>query len=83
MSAGIRNRFTTKMEQRALAMAADQDDRFEPHRRPTGRGTFLATTQQLVPGQELRPVVEPHYPKAGNGGPATVSTMGGNSRAAA
>jgi IS5 family transposase len=30
---------------------------------------FLATMEQIVPWQELCSVIEPHYPKAGNGRP--------------
>jgi len=54
------------MKQQTLAMAADQDEGFEPYRKPTKRDTFLATMEQIVPWQELCSVIEPHYPKAGN-----------------
>jgi IS5 family transposase len=57
------------MKQQILAMAADQGDGFEQYRRPTKRDAFLATMEQIVPWQELCSVVEPHYPKAGNGRP--------------
>ena len=58
-----------KMKQQTLAMAADQGDGFEPYRKPTKRDVFLATMEQIVPWQALCSVIEPHYPKAGNGRP--------------
>ena len=42
---------------------------FEQYRRPTKRDAFLATMEQIVPWRELCSVIEPHYPKAGNGRP--------------
>jgi IS5 family transposase len=57
------------MKQQILAMAADQGAGFEQYRRPTKRDMFLATMEQIVPWQELCAVIEPHYPKAGNGRP--------------
>jgi IS5 family transposase len=57
------------MKQQTLAMAADQGDVFEQYRKPTRRDMFLATMEQVVPWQELCAVIEPHYPKAGNGRP--------------
>jgi len=57
------------MKQQTLAMAADQGAGFEQYRRPTKRDMFLATMEQIVPWQELCAVIEPHYPKAGNGRP--------------
>lgn len=57
------------MKQQTLAMAADQENGFEQYRRPTRRDVFLATMQQIVPWAELCAVIEPHYPKAGNGRP--------------
>lgn len=50
-------------------MAADQGDGYEQYRNLTKRDTFLATMEQIVPWQELCSVIEPHYPKAGNGRP--------------
>ena len=50
-------------------MAADQSETFERFRRPTRRDEFLATTDRIVPWAELCAVIEPHYPKAGNGRP--------------
>lgn len=55
--------------QKTLAMAADQGAGFEQYRRPTKRDVFLATMEQIMPWQELAAVIEPHYPKAGNGRP--------------
>ena len=57
------------MKQQTLAMAADQGEGFERFRKPTRRDEFLATMEQIVPWQEMCTVVEPHYPKAGNGRP--------------
>jgi IS5 family transposase len=57
------------MKQQTLAMAADQGDGFEQYRRPTRRETFLATMERIVPWQDLCEVIEPHYPKPGNGRP--------------
>ncbi len=50
-------------------MATDQEAGFERYRRPTKRDVFLATMEETVPWQELCAVIEPHYPKAGNGRP--------------
>jgi transposase, IS5 family len=57
------------MKQQTLAVASDQNAQFEPYRRPTKRDTFLATMEQIVPWTDLCGVIEPHYPKAGNGRP--------------
>ena len=57
------------MKQQTLAMAADQNAAYEKYRRPTKRDTFLATMEQIVPWVNLCSVIEPHYPKAGNGRP--------------
>jgi len=58
-----------KMKQQSLAMSADQGAGFEQYRRPTKRDVFLATMEQIVPWRELCSVIEPHYPKVGNGRP--------------
>jgi len=50
-------------------MAADQGAGFEQHRRPTRRDVFLATMEQIVPWSVLCAVIEPYYPKTGNGRP--------------
>jgi transposase, IS5 family len=57
------------MKQQTLAMAADQSESFERYRRPTRRDEFLATMGRIVPWAKLCAVIEPHYPKAGNGRP--------------
>jgi len=55
------------MKQQTLAMAQDQG--FEQHRKPTRREVFLETMNRIVPWSSLCAVVEPYYPKAGNGRP--------------
>lgn len=55
------------MKQQTLAMAADQG--FERHRKPTRRDAFLETMNRVIPWDALYAVVEPHYPKKGNGRP--------------
>ncbi len=55
------------MKQQTLAMAADQN--FEHYRKPTRRDEFLKTMEAIVPWAALCAVIEPHYPKAGNGRP--------------
>ena len=57
------------MKQQTLAMAADHNAQYEKYRKPTRRDAFLATMQTLVPWDALCSVIEPHYPKAGNGRP--------------
>jgi hypothetical protein len=57
------------MKQQTLAMAAVQNVQYEQYRRPTKRDAFLATMEQIVPWAELCSVIEPYYPKAGNGRP--------------
>lgn len=57
------------MKQQTLAMATDQNAQYEQYRKLTKRDVFLATMEQLVPWAELCAVIEPHYPKAGNGRP--------------
>lgn len=57
------------MKQRTLALAGDQNQGFEQHRRPTRRDVFLASMEQLVPWSALCAVIEPYYPKRGNGRP--------------
>src|SRR5664279_5624821 len=55
------------MKQQTLAMAADQT--FENYRKPTRRDEFLKTMEAIVAWAALCEVIEPHYPKAGNGRP--------------
>ena len=57
------------MKQTTLAMAADQAAGFERYRKPTRREAFLAQMDTLVPWAELGALIEPRYPKAGNGRP--------------
>jgi IS5 family transposase len=57
------------MKQQTLAMAADQAAGFEQHRKPTRRDEFLESMNRLVPWQALCAVIEPYYPKRGNGRP--------------
>lgn len=57
-----------RMKQQTLAMAADQSG-YEQYRKPTRRDEFLATMEAIVPWAALCAVIEPHYPKAGNGRP--------------
>ncbi len=55
------------MKQQTFCVAADQT--FENYRKPTRRDEFLKTMQAIVPWAALCEVIEPHYPKAGNGRP--------------
>ncbi len=50
-----------------LAAAADASAGFERFRKPTRRDAFLAEMQTLVPWAQLVALIEPHYPKPGNG----------------
>jgi IS5 family transposase len=40
---------------------------FEKFSRKSKREQFLETMERVIPWQELRELIEPHYPKAGNG----------------
>jgi transposase, IS5 family len=42
---------------------------FEKHRKVTRRAQFLDEMNQVVPWSRLLALIEPHYPKAGNGRP--------------
>jgi IS5 family transposase len=57
------------MKQMTLAAAVDTTAGFERFRKPTRRDAFLAEMQPLVPWAELVALIEPHYPKPGNGRP--------------
>lgn len=57
------------MKQQTLATAADQGAEFEQYRRATRRDVFLATMNEIAPWQALCEVIEPHYPRPGNGRP--------------
>jgi transposase, IS5 family len=59
----------TGMMQMTLAAAADSTSGFERYRKPTRRDSFLAEMQTLVPWAQLVALIEPHYPKPGNGRP--------------
>ena len=56
------------MKQQTLAMAVDQSG-YEQYRKPTRRDEFLKTMEAIVPWVALCEVIEPFYPKAGNGRP--------------
>ncbi len=53
------------MKQQTLAMGTG----FELHARPTRKAEFLTKMDGLMPWSELCALIEPHYPKAGNGRP--------------
>ncbi|MCI1191270.1 IS5 family transposase [Calidifontimicrobium sp. SYSU G02091] len=57
------------MDQMTLAAAADASAGFVRFRKPTRRDAFLAEMQTLVPWARLVALIEPHYPKPGNGRP--------------
>lgn len=42
---------------------------FEPYRKPTRREKFLSEMDRAVPWKDICAVIEPFYPKAGNGRP--------------
>lgn len=52
------------MKQMTLATSG-----FEKHRKQTRKAEFLSRMDKLVPWKELCAVIEPYYPKAGNGRP--------------
>lgn len=58
------------MQQKTLAMAADQGAGFEQYRRLTKRDTFLKTMNDIVPWAQLCEVIQPYYPKGQGGRPA-------------
>jgi hypothetical protein len=53
------------MEQMTLATVKG----FEVHGRATRKAEFLARMERRVPWAEMCGLIEPHYPKAGNGRP--------------
>jgi IS5 family transposase len=53
------------MKQRTLAMMTG----FERYTKKTKRALFLEEMEQVVPWHALCALIEPHYPKAGNGRP--------------
>ncbi|MBV8451076.1 MAG: IS5/IS1182 family transposase, partial [Deltaproteobacteria bacterium] len=52
---------------RQLTLAAQWS--FEKYARKTRREEFLEQMDKIVPWRELEAMIEPHYPKAGNGRP--------------
>jgi transposase, IS5 family len=52
---------------RQMTLAANRG--FEVHGRATRKAEFLARMNKLVPWSEFCSVIEPHYPKPGNGRP--------------
>src|SRR6267378_7466656 len=56
---------STNKQQRTLAMMTG----FERYTKKTRRAIFLEEMEQVVPWRELGALVEPVYPKAGNGRP--------------
>jgi len=54
-----------KMKQMTLATGTG----FELHARPTRKAEFLAKMERLMPWSALCALIEPHYPRAGNGRP--------------
>lgn len=57
------------MKQQRLAAAADPGAGFEQYLRATKRDVFLGTVNEIVPWAALCNVIEPQFPKAGNGRP--------------
>ena len=53
------------MKQITLATAKG----LEVHGRATGKAEFLARMEALVPWAQFCALIEPHYPRAGNGRP--------------
>ena len=53
------------MKQMSFSMVSG----FEKHRRPTRKAEFLTHMERLMPWAEFCALIEPHYPKAGNGRP--------------
>ena len=58
-------------QQKALTMAADQGEGFDPYRKPARCDWFLATMEQIVPRQEMCGVIWSDCPKAGDRRPPT------------
>jgi transposase, IS5 family len=56
---------STNKQRRTLAMMTG----FERYTKKTRRAIFLEEMEQVVPWRELCVLVEPHYPKPGNGRP--------------
>jgi len=59
-----------RMKQQDLSMQEDRNASFlRPGARRTRRELFLQQMEQIVPWAQLLTVIEPHYPKPGNGRP--------------
>ncbi len=52
---------------RRLTLASEQS--FEKYRKKTRREQFLEEMERIMPWAELGSLIEPHYPKEGNGRP--------------
>jgi len=50
---------------------------FERYSKKTRRAEFLEEMEQVVPWEKLCALIEPHYPKAGNGRPPVGGTDAG------
>jgi len=62
----------TAGKQGTLAMMSG----FERYTKKTRRAIFLEEMEQVVPWAKLCRLIEPHYPKSGNGrGPKELHTM--------
>jgi len=57
------------MKQMTLATATGTGTGFEKHGRSTRKAEFLSRMEALMPWSEFCALIEPHYPKAGNGRP--------------
>jgi len=68
-SVSMQRRKRKMMKQLTLAMAVDQCAGFGTQRKPTRREAFLDEMDTIVPWAQLCAVVEPFYPKRGNGRP--------------
>jgi IS5 family transposase len=55
---------TEEMKQQTLAVSE-----FEAYRKPTRKAEFLTRMDKLIPWAEFCAIIEPYYPKAGNGRP--------------
>jgi IS5 family transposase len=52
---------------RQLTLASEES--FEKYRKQTRREKFLGEMDRIMPWPELESLIEPHYPKDGNGRP--------------
>ncbi|MEX3605907.1 MAG: IS5/IS1182 family transposase, partial [Burkholderia sp.] len=52
-----------------MAVVADEGAGFETKRKRTRRDAFLDTMERIVPWAALCALIEPYYPKRGNGRP--------------